>query len=379
MRPLNIVVNDRATISLQFFDYLYAYYQSQYNDNLIIKFSREILKDGSINICLVDKFDQDSLDRQVWEKFDLVLLENAGESLLDHNSDWPDLLRRHPNVFLLCGVVVTRYHNFFDKIICFNHNLVSFTDCVSRPFYPQHFRLKNRSITQVNAMVFINGQNRAWRQYFLDRLLETVGDKIKVRNTYNSTITKMLDCEFESCEDTQFRIWLNDNYACIDTQHQEQNLYYDNSVSVGIDNKFGLLTPGYFFLPEYFDHTCVIYPETSWINDSFLITEKTWKCFVSQAIPWPIGGANLHSMLNELGFMTARDLLPDNLKSFDSILDHEQRHTEQAKAIKWAVEQPEIWNSAKADSCRKINLIRFWHNDINQLGLQHFVMILNNV
>jgi len=379
MRPLNIVSTNPCTISLQFFDYLHAYWHAQYDDQLIIRFSQETRADGSINVCLLDQSRPLCAEQKPWEQFDLVLLDNRGESLENHGQGWIDLLHRHPNVFLLCGAMVTGNHDLFDKIICFNHNLTLFTDCVSRPFYPQHFQLKRPSSARTKPMLFINGQNRAWRQYFMNCLADCVGNQINLKNSYTQPITKLLDCEFESREDTEFRTWLNSTFATGDTQHHEENLYYDSSISVGIDEKFGSIPPGYFFLPEYFDHACIVYPETSWINNSLFVTEKTWKCFVSQAIPWPIGGANFHVMLNDKGFKTARDLLPDELKVFDTILDHKERYAKQVEAIRWAQEHPEIWVSQHAESCRRINHQKFWINGFNQIGLERFSTLVNDL
>ena len=150
-------------------------------------------------------------------------------------------------------------------------------------------------------------------------------------------------------------MFCNDNIATADNEEQQDLDYYASSVWVGSERKFGKIPPGYFFMPEYFDSECVIYPETSYLNHDMMVTEKTWKCFAAGAVPWPIAGAGFNQMLNEFGYQTAWNLLPESLQTFDQELDHVQRYQQQIQALKWAVTNSQIWHSDEADQLRKHN------------------------
>jgi hypothetical protein len=149
------------------------------------------------------------------------------------------------------------------------------------------------------------------------------------------------------------------------TRYQSQ--YYDNLIKTGIDNKFGEIPPGYFQLPLYYENSCVIFPESSWQNNELSVTEKSIKCFYAGSIPFPIGGANTNHLYNELGFYTAWNLLPDEFKQFDSMINHVERVSACVDAIKWLCDHPEVFetpefvyytqqNKINALTCRCDNL-----------------------
>ena len=90
------------------------------------------------------------------------------------------------------------------------------------------------------------------------------------------------------------------------------------------------------------------------------ITEKTVKCFVTHCVPWPIGGMNLHAQMREVGFHTAWQLLPESLQIFDSIEDHQERHTQMASAIKWLFDNQHVLYGQAADDLTNENFYN-WH------------------
>ena len=100
-------------------------------------------------------------------------------------------------------------------------------------------------------------------------------------------------------------------------------------------------------LPEYFENSCIIYPETTWQNNELTITEKTLKCCFAGSLPFPVGGSNINIMLNDMGFYTAWNLLPRKLREFDSILDHNIRYKKMVDAIKWLIDNPYVFQSKK--------------------------------
>jgi len=379
MTILNISF-DQDTVGLQFFDYYFSYKQHQesqknYRSRIELKFNQTPRPDF-INIAIVDFQNIDGLLDT--SKFDLMLIDNSGESLEVASDQVRNCLAHDPKIFFLCGSFVSGQHKFFHKLIPYNHNLQLFSDCVSRPFYPQHYDLKSIADKPRSPMCFINGKNRTWRQYFLTQLQSSSILDMPIRNTIAGQCSKLLDCAFESPEDSQFRTYVND---CIENRDDDQTRkmnYYARSIWIGADGKFGKIAPGYFLIDEYLSHHCIIYPESSWINAHLFLTEKTWKCFVSRTIPWPISGSHLHAMMNKFGFMTATNLLPSHLQAFDSISDHKTRYARTVEAIEWAHRHPEIWTSSEADKIRENNFNRFWINDINLTGVEKFDQIVRN-
>jgi hypothetical protein len=176
----------------------------------------------------------------------------------------------------------------------------------------------NRAVDAKHDMIFINGQNRPHRQFMINLLRSTVGSAVTVRqNTYIGT-TELKESFFETHEDTKFRHYVNANCSTLDTVDQETDLIDHYSVNVGIDQKFGQISPAHFVIDEYYHHHCVIFPESTWLNDEVCITEKLQKCVVARTIPWPIAGANTDVLYKQLGYQTAWNLLPDQLQSYNS-------------------------------------------------------------
>lgn len=358
-KKVAITVNSES-IGLQIFDLYYAYRQS--------KDSLHYLSD--IEFFIVDRPQQDSLnifysylptiDIDDIEKYDYIFIDNGGEPLEVLNEITVSLLKKYQNVYLLCGAYLSRSNKLYNSVIPYNHNLSLFKDITFRYFYPSYFeQQKNKILSRQNNLCFINGQNRGCRHHFKS-LLESIDIDVTVLNNITKTPSKILDCLVESAADTAFREYVNESVVTVDNQHQIENQYYSNAVSVGIKNKFGKIPPGYFILEEYYTHHCIIYPETSWINDELVVTEKTWKCFVSGAIPWIVSGAKSNQHINDMGFFTAWNLLPTEYQEYDNELNHVQRHKKIIAAIQWASSNPEIWHSEKANKIRDLNFRNFF-------------------
>lgn len=355
---MKIFLQSGATIAAQMFDYYFAYRQAKdpgfrSDVDFVSDFTAA---DKTATVLSIMHADSASTDA-----FDLILIDNFGESLSACTDSAAVLLQKH-NAYFLCSSYVPDHHPLYDKIIPYNHNHQLFVDTITRRFYPQYHHLRRNTREPKEPMVFINGANRAWRHYFTDLMRHSLQDQICIKNSVKSRPSKILDCQFESQHDTDFRVFCNDNIAEIDDQEQQDLNYYHNSYSVGSGEKFGRIPPGYFFISEYFDFHCVIYPETSWLNHDFMVTEKTWKCFAAGAIPWPIAGAGFNHMMNQFGYETAWNLLPEHLQPFDHELDHALRYQQQIEALAWATQNPEIWHSARADQIRHNNKHRLIYN-----------------
>jgi hypothetical protein len=299
------------------------------------------------------------------EQFDLVLLDNCHHGL---EFATPHILQalQHDNCYFVAGAYLMPDHALYHKVIWLPMFLTT-RDYMTRPQYPQYFDL-DREPVQREGMVFINGQNRANRQYFMN-LINDSG--VRVHNRWPSA-SPLLDCMFESEDDRIYRELVNQLPDLVSYSDQ----YYNLGVAVGMHGRFGQVPIGYFFMPEYFQSACVIFPESNWINDEVFMTEKIIKCFASGAIPWPIGGANINRLYRQLGYVTACDLLPDNLKSYDAKTDHAERHQACADAIRWAVKHPEIWHSPEAQSAVRQNRERFYlsHHDADSARRLHQIV-----
>lgn len=299
------------------------------------------------------------------KQFDLVLLDNGHHGLEFATPHMVEALQ-HEHCYFVAGAYLMPDHAMSHKVIWLPMFLTT-RDSMTRPQYPQYYDLDQEPMAR-QGMVFINGQNRANRQHFMD-LIKDSG--VGIHNRWPSAVP-VLDCLFESNHDQHYRELVNRNPDLVSYSDQ----YYNSGITVGIDGRFGHVPLGYFFMPEYFRSECVIFPETSWINDQVFMTEKIIKCFASGTIPWPIGGANINRLYRELGYITACDLLPDSLKSYDAEPDHAARHQACADAVRWAVQNPTTWSSPRALAAIRQNRERFYssHHDADSARQLHNIV-----
>ena len=129
------------------------------------------------------------------------------------------------------------------------------------------------------------------------------------------------------------------------------------------------MPPGYFIIDEFWDYQCVVYPETNFVNDSIHLTEKICKAAITRSIPWPIGGAHIDVLYNQLGVKTAWNLLPDHLKSYNYEKNHVKRYTQCVEAIRWMGEHPEVLVGPEANAIREHNYTWMFANTIDTIGV----------
>lgn len=347
------IKNQQYPIGEQIFDGLFGYRQSlnpKYQSNLDITIN-DPYDPENFNI-LLEYLPKSQIDIS---KYNLVLFCNGGEPLQVGTMAMAAMLNL-PNVYLIANSYLGTNHPMKDRVIWYPHNWSTCRDYWTRHFYPQYFEnLKNTNIKRNNSLIAINGINRAWRHHFFQLMSKQIPD-IHVRSNINSIVTKLTDSQWESTQDRVFRDWVNDFYAeCIRPKPITTIPYSNNEISIGINDKFGQVPPGYFIMPEYFEYACVIFPETAWQNNELTITEKSLKCFYAGSLPFPIGGANINQLYNEVGFFTAWNLLPDNLKIFDSVLNHCERYTLAVDAIKWLYQNPEVFQTIECQQIQKQN------------------------
>jgi hypothetical protein len=355
----------------QLIDYWAAYRQyinrdDAYRLDVNITFSDVVVPD-STNIMVIGLMDH--IDPADHPDVDLFLLDNNGESLEVSSDLFRELMLGRTDCWLVCGSYVQGDQTWQQRMISWNHNHTMTADAMTRAFYPQYHDVRISRHQRDRSMIYCNGQNRAWRQYWMHLMNQHC--HIDVRNTLSTTAMPVLHCAWESTEDQLFREWLNGRPWVTEL---DQPYEWCNAVAIGIEQggqpKFGHVLAGYTMLDLYYQYHCVIYPESSWINDQLFVTEKTFKCLVAGAIPWPISGAGTNRMLDTIGVRTAWHLLPQELRSWDQEQDHRARYRAQSEAVAWAAAHPDIWISAEADQIRAHNRAWFYCNSMNVQGAQ---------
>ena len=353
---INITIK-KSSIALQIFDALYAFLQNlnlpTYQSTINITFD-DTYSHNDLNI-LCD-YMPDEYSEQELTKYDFIFYCNGGEALTVATATMKKLLDRD-NVFLITNSYLPKSHQLAHKVFWFSHHIQACHDYWTRHFYPQYFEnTKNKNISRESTLIAINGTIRTNRHY-LFTLLTLHAPTIQQYSNIGKTVHLLNNAHWESLQDTEFREWLNKKYNNLASP--EPNWYYDQSPTIGIDGKFGKVPPGYFIMPEYFKHSCVIFPESGWQNDELNITEKALKCFYAGSLPFPIGGANINQLYNDIGFYTAWNLLPIEFKQFDQIKDHKTRYQQAVNAITWLNNNRSIFETDEFSTMTIKNKLNF--------------------
>ena len=348
------------------FDYYYAYNQSRnksnnYRADCEIKIGKNMpIEAGAVNIGYYhmpgNRVDSD--------KFDFLIVDGGQHHLEVCTPEMYRAFVELENCYFLTASVVVNDYPRADKMLFFP-NIIIVRDYLTRPFYPQYYDYDSQKINKNKQnMIYINGQNRPHRQYMMDLLGSIADTAVTIKQNNYTATSKLNDSFFETEQDTKFREFVNNYCTNQDNIDQKTQKYYDRSIQIGIDQKFGRIPPGFFIIDEYLAHHCVIFPETTWLNDEVWITEKLLKCAITRSIPWPIAGANTDVLYNQLGFQTAWNLLPKQLQSYNYEKDHIARYRMCAESIKWMAEHPEILVSDQAQDLVEHNFNYFFSNTI---------------
>lgn len=377
---INIYCSNSDSAGMQFFDFMYAYNQSLSENNVsawefvINNYDKDI----DLNIALLSMFDSECITLNL-EKFDLILLCNSSEPLSVFNHELFHLLD-HDKTYILSNSYLMDDHALKQKVVWFPYAMQICIDYWFRSFYPQIFQ---NNILQThkreNKLVAINGQNRAHRNYFFN-LLEKSDADVKILSNIHSSKSKLLDSGFESSEDSLFREFVNSQLGIVSDNNNEDKIkYYQNSKKIGINEKFGLVAPGYFFIKEYFENTCIIFPESGWQNGELTSTEKIAKCFYSESIPFPIGGSDINYLYNDLGYQTAWNLLPTELKKFDREKNHSLRYQKAVEAIQWLDKNRDVFTTQTCKDMRTENKKKFFQSSMTISSVKKFHQMISNL
>ena len=350
----------KPSIGTQLLDAWHAYRQhiNHYDSGVEYVFNSETGRDaGGISILFdyMGKRVKDSMIRN----YDIVIICNGSEPM---NVASPQVrnLMSHSNVFFLANSYLY-HHELQCKTIWFCADLMNCRDYWTRHFYPQFFDIASLArISRSPSIACIFGARRAHRQFLADVLKPVLSD-CDPHTQFDSGLEETPESQWESLEDRSFRLYVNELYDAQpnDRDHYE-NRYYQQSVSVGINNKFGEIPPGYFILPLYYENSCVVFPETGWQNNELVMTEKSLKCFAAGCLPFPMGGANINRLYNELGFFTAWNLLPETHRRFDGVLDHAERIALAAQAVGWLRNNPEVFVQDQFRTLTQSNKLNFF-------------------
>jgi hypothetical protein len=354
----------------QLLDAWHAYLQhlNQYDNHI-----QYVIDQATADFSILLDYMGDRITNEMVKEFDIVLMCNGGEPLSVASPRLKQLLT-NKNVFLIANSYL-KNHELQSKVIWFPDSVMTCRDYWTKHFYPQYFdNIQYQALSRKNTITVINGKSRAHRKYFFDMLfleLPNLADESKLEQITAET----LDSQWETDEDTEFKHYVNSLYQRTGVNDTQSN-YYNNSISIGADNKFGSIPPGYFHLPLYYKNSCVIFPEANWQNNELSITEKSLKCFYSQSIPFPISGAFVNQMYNELGFYTAWNLLPKDLQIFDNEKNHQLRYRATITAIKWLYSNPEVFQSQHFKDYVQQNKIKFLDCSCDIIAVEKFNKIM---
>jgi hypothetical protein len=362
---INIAVYGSG-IGLQMFDAWYAFKQSQskYKTDIEVSITPE-RQSADLNILF--SYNPSHLKTN---EYDLVFFCNGGETL-QVGTDYMQQHLEKDNCYLIANSYVTVDHQLHDKIVWFPHNIQTCRDFWTRHFYPQYFEnAVNQNLNRTESIMIINGENRSWRNHVFSQL-----GNINTHSLLSRAVTTTNHAPWESTQDTEYREFVNEQYSL----ERPKDNYYTNAVDIGIDKKFGPANPGYFVMPEYYTHHCVVFPESTWQNNELAITEKALKCFYAGSIPFPVGGANINALYNKLGFSTAWNLLPKDMRAYDSNTHHASRVEQTVNAIRWLSLNSNVFHSTECNAMQQHNFAQFLNNQIEHDAILKLDRVLGNL
>jgi hypothetical protein len=326
---ITVTVDRRDYLAIDVLDYLVGYwqYQSDYTETPDIVFGEPSADTYNILFLSMPETVPTNLDQ-----FDLVLVDNTDEPFGRGTQAMYDIIDQVPHARLLCNAILPQDHPMQSRII---------TTCimweVHRRFflesiYPPRYEVFTKT-ANTKRMVYINGHNRANREYWT-RLIKGVAPQIPHHNVlHNGTCHNTLFCWHESEADTKFRLWVNETYAIDKWNPNPADTWPE--LPAGIEGRYGTTNFGDHFIDALREHQVIIYNESQWQNHQLSLNEKSLKCFMHRKWAFPVAGAGIHRMYGQLGFSTAWQLLPPEHQEFDDIEDHQIRYQQQAQAVKW--------------------------------------------
>ena len=348
---------DRYFFGQDIFDYFVAEYQwrSDYNATPDIVYGEP--EADAVNIAFVSM--PDRVDPAL-KHADIIILDNIDEPLGRGTQTLYDIFDNHLNSYLSCNTYLHPSHVYYNKLHTrIINTMIAWTyhrRFYIEPAFPSSLEFRKQP-TNAASMVWINGKNRSWREYLSQLIAQQVPSLPQHNIIHNQTITSTPYCWYEDLHDTKFRQWCNHTYANdVWNTKPPETLWPD--LPSGVNGRHGKIEWPDRFIDAIRDNAVIVFPETTWQNNVLAMNEKCLKCFLHQRWAFPFGGANIHEMLHNLGFQTARSLLPRELQAFDQEFDHIKRWTQQCKALTWLQENSQVFHTVMARQMLQDNQVR---------------------
>jgi hypothetical protein len=346
-RPVNICVDTERQDYLgpEVFDYLVGYWQyaSDYQLTPTVIFSKPQANSYNVLFLYMPEVMPDNIDQ-----YDLVLLDNGDEPFEYGTDVLYQLLTTVPYAKFLCNSLLPDWHPLKSKIITTNIMWEKHRRYYTESVFPQRYEFTNTN-QHLDPIIYINGRNRSVREHWTRTLLSRA-DKVPHHNELHfGAVSTIYQCQYETTEDTDFRVWANSTYAndVINMLPPEDRW---PPLPAGVAGRYGATLLEDRFIDAFRKHRTIVYPERTWLNHQVSLTEKSLKCFLHRKFPMPVSGAGVHQFYNKLGFKTAWNLLPPELQAFDDIKNHIDRYQKQAQAVNWLYDHSEIMFSEQAKS-----------------------------
>jgi len=364
---MNICIDtpQRDYLGLEVFDYLVGYWQyvTGYQQTPVITFGP--IEPNKYNILFLSSTIDPNNDESGMstiqypsnvDQYDLIALDNGDEPFGVGDRMLYNILDTVPHARLLCNSILPADHPYKNRIINTSINWGHHRRYYVESVFPQSYELDD-IYKPLTGMIYVNGRNRSVREFLTGVLQEHVPDMPHHNDLHNGIVDSIGQYFHETAEDTKFREWTNGSYANNKMNPMPPPKRWP-PLPAGVEGRYGAT----FFEDRIIDvvrnNQTIVYPETTWQNGQIALTEKPLRCFINRKFSMPVGGAYTHQLYNDIGFKTVWHLLPPEHQKFDSILDHQARYVQQAKAIQWLWQNPEIFKSDLAEKILIDNQVR---------------------
>jgi|15BtaG_2_1085339.scaffolds.fasta_scaffold00787_4 hypothetical protein len=355
MKTINIFTIDNleGDYCTQIWEYFYAYYQYQSYPNdtdininfLSDKNFNEInFSNDALNIVHFSMNDFKYTLRYDLNKFDVVIFDNMFEHLMVSDPDIIKYVLQHDNAYLSVGSYVSNEHHMFEKFIPFQMDIVNCRDWYTNPKVFSSYSF-NHINDKKNNLIYIGAELRSWRKFIIDNLTKNININV---HQVPQTVVCTRDTNLGDSYTQNFIEYCNNKYQVTGVEEVENPLYKE-LIYGHKDRPAGKSLMSAWIIPEFINSKCVVYAESSFVNDEICLTEKTIKCIMTKTHWIFFAGSNAYKLLKEFGLRSVLELIPGGLE-FDCIKNPKERFKKQISLIKYLSEHPEIFDTPEAQN-----------------------------
>jgi len=318
------------------------------------------LNKAALNVLHISNWQITSKDKKMLDNnidvFDLIICNNNMEHSMAMNADVLRYLKNKP-VYLVMGSFLSTNHSLYNKVISFSEDWVNCMMWYNSYLSLIRYNAHNNTTKDKGKITYIGGQLRSWRKFVLDHL----PNNIDILQTSKTVVTTN-DILVTDVKTQNFINYCNDLYEVSGTNVTHEENVHMTRLSFGRKSSHtGGASQGYFIMPEYHSSECIIYPESTLVNNEVFPTEKLWKCVISNAHWIMFAGCNSYSLMKKQGLISILSLTPYGI-DFDSIPDHAERYKQQMKGIEYIANHRKIFNTQDATDILKNNYNAFYAN-----------------